>query len=275
MPSLRCPRCKAVVEVAPGQAPRCPSCGFAGGKAPAASATSSAAHTDFGAQSSAAPSAVPPPPATPPSPPAAPAPAFKPPSYEWAPPAPAYAPLFPTPAATTAPAPRRGWALAVLWILLVLDFCFESLWLSMVGDRATWESQGIEPTGAAIGILVALDVACRVVIGLLVATDLKALGAARLRLSTLPATSFERTAPAQWGVLSAIFILPCAVVLSMIRGRVRQLGAQAAGAPSFADRKQMREALKAPAYQETRKRQGRQTAVFFLVWIVMAVLSRI
>jgi hypothetical protein len=37
VPRLKCPRCATVIEVPPGAAPRCPSCGF-GGPTPAASA---------------------------------------------------------------------------------------------------------------------------------------------------------------------------------------------------------------------------------------------
>jgi hypothetical protein len=174
-----------------------------------------------------------------------------------------------------APAPKRAWPLVVLWLLVVLDFLFESIWLSMVGDRATWEAEGIAPSGTAIGTLVAIDVALRVAIGLLVWSDLKALGAGRLKLSTVQATAFERTSPGAWGVLSAIFVLPCAVVVSMIRGRVRTLGADAAGAPSFPGRQQLRDAMRSPAYKEARKRNSVQTAVFFGMWVVMGALARL
>jgi hypothetical protein len=181
--------------------------------------------------------------------------------------------------------PRRGWFLPVLWILVVALFLVESLWLSLATEPDTWRAEGVEPSGAAIAALVGVDLAARLGIGFLVAADLKALGAGRLRLSRVPATAYERTSPLAWGVLSALFTVPCAAVLSMMRRRIRLLAAEAKGAPTFADKTDLQRALKAKGpepgafppdqLKALRSRQGRQAAVFFGLFLAMWILTRL
>lgn len=207
----------------------------------------------------------------------------------WPPEPPVVAPAAPAQAIGTWPGgppaePRRGWVLVVLWLIVVALFIVESLWTSLLTEPDTWRAEGIEPSSVAIAALIGMDLVARIGIGFLVGTDLKRLGAGRLKLSRVPATSFERTTPLAWGILSAIVVVPCAGILSMMRRRIRLLAAEAQTAPAFADKKELQRALKAkgaepsaftPAQlKELRSRQGRQTAVFFGLFLVMWFLTR-
>ncbi|MHB1261445.1 MAG: TFIIB-type zinc ribbon-containing protein [Thermoplasmatota archaeon] len=264
MVRLRCPRCKTEIQVEAGATPVCPSCGF--GSPPAAATPAPQAKASEPPRRPAAQPLTPSIPPPPIDPLAAP--------LEYTEPAQVPMPVR--------PAPTRGWVMPTIWGLLALDVLLEGAWFSMATDPAAWRTDGsAEPFTAAILVLVTLDIVLRCVIGILVARDLKAIGAGRLKMAQVPATGLERTSPTGWGVTAGIFTILVLVLLSIWRGRIRTLADQASMAPQFSDKKELKAAHKKPGvfpeseFKAMRRRGTNQTLLFVVLFIGLNALSRI
>lgn len=255
MVRLRCPKCATIIQTQEGQTPECPTCGFGRRVAPPAQA---------------APSPAPPPP-----PPPSPAP---PELAGWT----SAVPPVATEARQATPRPPKKGAMAIVWTLVVIYLLVEGTLVSLATEPAEWRTDGSnEPFTVAILVLLAIDLALRIGIGVLVARDLKEVGAQRLKLAQVPATSLERTSPTGWGVTAGIFTLLIVILYAAYRRRIHALSAQAATAPQFTNRKELKAAHKTPGVfspediKAVQRRSNAQTWLFLGLFIGMNVVFRV
>lgn len=177
--------------------------------------------------------------------------------------------------------PARRWIVLVLWLMALVGFVFESMVFLMVGDEAALAEAGLTSSVPLLGLSLVGALFCRLAIGFLAAWDLKSQGVQRLKMAILPITQYERTSPTAWGWLTGIFTIPSLGVLTLMRGKLRNLSRQTLTAPKFADKKQLKTSLKKKDFfpkadfKAMKSRQGWQAFVFLGLWAVLAVVSRL
>lgn len=165
---------------------------------------------------------------------------------------------------------------------MAVAFLVESTWISLAAEPSAWRVDGSdEPFTAAVVGLVLVDLLLRIGIGFTVARDVKALGADRLKMAQVPATSLERTSAVGWGVTAGIFTLVVAIVYSMYRRQLRDMAGQAREAPQFAVRKDRKAAHKSPGVfsadqlKAVKRRGDRQGWVILGLFVGLGVLNRV